>query len=93
MFRSLFGTTAAGEYGSAGAAGGGGGKPSGPQSARKGAPPAVSVPTPSKDGGGFFQLEPTNASGGEIRGIVAIVTDSPRCVASWGGAHLFEQVD
>lgn len=56
MFRSLFGTTAAGEDGSAGAAGGGGGKPSGPQGA---------APSARKDSGGFFQLEPTNASGGE----------------------------
>eukprot|EP00752_Nemacystus_decipiens_P009051 g8081.t1 len=64
MFRSLFGTTAAGEDSSAGVTGGGGGNPSGQQSGRKDAAQAVSTPS-AKDGGGFFQLEPTNASGEE----------------------------
>jgi len=79
MFRSLFGTVSAGEDSSAGAAGGGAGGASNQQQARKGALQAGSVSAaPRKDSGGFFQLEPTNASAsaGEAGG--AIVLSWPR---------------
>lgn len=67
MFRSLFGTAVAGEDESDGAAVGGGGKAQGSHAARKsGAAQPVSSPS-TKDSGGFFQLEPTNAPGGEER--------------------------
>ncbi|CAN0095187.1 unnamed protein product, partial [Ectocarpus sp. 12 AP-2014] len=67
MFRSLFGTTVAGEYGDTETTGGRPGNPSGQeQAARKGTPnksaPGGGSSSAHQDGGGFFQLEPTHAS-------------------------------
>ncbi|CAM9961145.1 unnamed protein product, partial [Ectocarpus sp. 8 AP-2014] len=70
MFRSLFGTTVAGEYGDTGTTGGRPGNPSGQeQAARKGTPnktaPGGGSSSAQQDAGGFFQLEPTHASAEE----------------------------
>ncbi|CAM9572833.1 unnamed protein product [Ectocarpus sp. 4 AP-2014] len=70
MFRSLFGTTVAGEYGDTGTTGGRPRNPSGQeQAARRGTPNKTAAGGDSssaqQDGGGFFQLEPTHASAEE----------------------------
>ncbi|CAM9632858.1 unnamed protein product, partial [Ectocarpus fasciculatus] len=69
MFRSLFGTTVAGEYGDAGTTGGRAGTSSEQeQAARKGTPGKTApggASSSAQDGGGFFQLEPTHASAEE----------------------------
>lgn len=69
MFRSLFGTTVAGEYGDTGTGVRAGNSSGQERAARKGTPSKTAPPggaaSSAKDGGGFFQLEPTHASAGE----------------------------